>query len=438
VAGEHNKRENALAALRPRDTWEGCRGPLSVVKTPHLNFTQKLSSAPGPPEALGFFKGCSPALQSTVARIVALSPSIAVAQKELARQGMCLDKKAVRRIAEQLGTQMLALRQRELLAWRAGALPAGKDFRGKRVVVQFDGGRIRMRENKPRRKQRRKGEREKFDTPWREPKVVTIFEIDAQGKMTKKHQQPLIDGTLLGPDHVAELAAYHLHRLGVAEAELVVFVSDGAHWIWDRLEWIERRAGLDPSRTVHVLDFCHAAHHVSLALQTLGWDEAMRRETYGRLRTLLKNSRWEEVTRQLIQWARSQPENKDIWTEIRYLTIHGEEGHLSYVTFRRRGIPCGSGAIESAIRRVINQRLKSNAMYWRQENAEAVFAVRATLLCDRWEETLTRVRHSMGRDRRLAWRWDAPNITAALNENTEVQPPQSQHPTRQQPTTIAA
>ncbi len=388
--------------------------------------------------ALGFFKGCSPALQSTVARIVALSPSIAVAQKELVRQGMRLDKKAVRRIAEQLGTQMLALRQRELLAWRAGALPAGKDFRGKRVVVQFDGGRIRMRENKPRRKHRRKGEREKFDTPWREPKVVTIFEIDAQGKMTKKHQQPLIDGTLLGPDHVAELAAYHLHRLGVAEAELVVFVSDGAHWIWDRLEWIQRRAGLDPSRIVHVLDFCHAAHHVSLALQTLGWDEAMRRETYRRLRTLLKNSRWEEITRQLIQWARSQPENKDIWTEIRYLTIHGEEGHLSYVTFRRRGIPCGSGAIESAIRRVINQRLKSNAMYWRQENAEAMFAVRATLLCDRWEETLTRVRHSMARDRRLAWRWDAPDTIAELNENNEIRPPQSQHPTRQQPTTIAA
>ena len=43
--GEHNKRRNVLAALRPRDTWEGCRGPLSVVKTPHLNFTQKLSSA---------------------------------------------------------------------------------------------------------------------------------------------------------------------------------------------------------------------------------------------------------------------------------------------------------------------------------------------------------------------------------------------------------
>lgn len=390
--------------------------------------------------ALGFGKGCSPALQSTVARIVALNPSIAVARKELARQGICLDKKAVRRIAEQLGRQMLALRQRELLAWRAGQLPAGSDFAGRRVTVQIDGGRVRLRENKKRQQnqRRRKGQREKFDTPWREPKVLTIFEIDERGKMTKKHRQPLIDGTLLGPDHLAELVAYHLHRLGVAQAELVVFASDGARWIWDRLDWIERRAGLDPSRTVHVLDFCHAAHHVSLALQTLVWSEKQRRETYGRLRKLLKGSRWEEVVDQLIGWARGQPKNNDVWTEIRYLNSHGQEGHLNYVTFRRRGIPSGSGAIESAIRRVINQRLKSNAMYWLQENAEAMFAVRATLLCDRWEETLTRVRHTMARDRRLAWQWDAPNTSSELNADTDVQPPPSQPVAAQRSTAVAA
>ena len=390
--------------------------------------------------ALGFGKGCSPALQYTVARIVALSPSIAVARKELARQGIHLDKKAVRRIAEQLGTQMLALRQRELLAWRAGQLPAGSDFAGRRVVVQIDGGRLRLRENKkPTKKQRRhKGQREKFDTPWREPKVLTIFEIDKRGKMTKKHRQPLIDGTLLGPDHLAELVAYHLHRLGVAQAELVVFASDGARWIWDRLDWIERRAGLDASRTVHVLDFCHAAHHVSLALQTLDWNETQRREAYGRLRRLLKGSRGEEVVDQLIGWARGQPENSEVWTEIRYLNSHGQEGHLNYVTFRRRGIPCGSGAIESAIRRVINQRLKSNAMYWLQQNAEAMFAVRATLLCDRWEETLTRVRHSMARDRRVTWRWNAPNTSSELNTDTDVQPPPSQPVMPKQSTAVAA
>jgi hypothetical protein len=390
--------------------------------------------------ALGCGKGCSPALQYTVARIVALSPSIAVAQKELARQGIQLDQKAVRRMAEQLGLQLLAVRQREVLAWRAGQLPPGKELAGRRVVVAIDGGRVRLREKLSRQQKRlrRKGQREQFLTPWREPKVLTIFEIDERGKMTKKHQQPLIDGTLLGPDHLAELAAYHLHRLGAAQAALVVFVSDGARWIWDRLDWIEQRAGLDPSRTVCVLDFCHAAHHISLALESLGWDEKRRRETYGRLRKLLKASRWEAVVDELIQWAHSQPKNRDIWTEIRYLNNHGQEGHLSYVTFRRRGIPCGSGAIESAIRRVINQRLKSNAMYWLQENAEAMFAVRATLLCDRWEETLTRVRHSMATDRRLDWRWEAPNTSCELNTDTDEESPQSQHATPQQPAAVAA
>ena len=57
--------------------------------------------------AFGFGKGCSPALQYKVARIVALSPSIDVAWKELKREGIVLDKKAVRRIAELLGHQLV-------------------------------------------------------------------------------------------------------------------------------------------------------------------------------------------------------------------------------------------------------------------------------------------------------------------------------------------
>jgi len=133
--------------------------------------------------AMGFGKGCSPGLQYTVARIVALSPSIKVAQKELRRQGLKLDYKTVRRIAEQLGTQLLALRQRELLAWRIGQLPAGREFAGCRVSVQIDGGRIRMRHNKKHPGKRKKGDRVKFKTPWREPKMLTIFVFDEKGKM---------------------------------------------------------------------------------------------------------------------------------------------------------------------------------------------------------------------------------------------------------------
>lgn len=390
--------------------------------------------------ALGFGKGCSPALQYTVARIVAFSSSIEAARKELRRQGVVLDQKTVRRIAEQLGQQLLELRARELLAWRSGDLPAGYDFAGRRVAVQIDGGRVRLRENKKRKgRSKKKGARGKFDTPWREPKALIIFEFDQNGKMVKKDRQPLIDGTLLGPDHLAELVAFHLHRLGVARAESVVFISDGAHWIWDRLTWIEQRAGLDSSKTVQILDFCHAAHHISLALKALGLDGTRRQETYRHLRKLLRQSRYAKVVSELTKRAKRKklPPKHEVWTEIAYLRNHGEAGHLRYQTFRRRGLPCGSGAIESTIRRVINLRLKSNSMYWLEENAEGLFAIRALLLCDRWEETLSRVRQTMARDHGINWRWQAPDLTK-LKPNETVSPPPPKTLETQPNITIAA
>ena len=390
--------------------------------------------------ALGIGKGCSPALQYKVARLVALSPSIDAARKELRREGIVLDKKTVRRIAEQLGPQLLELRRRELVMWLAGWLPASNEFAGRRVAVQIDGGRVRLRENKKRKKNRKKqkGTRQKFNTPWREPKALVIFEFDERGKMVTKERQPLIDGTLLGPDNLAELVAFHLHRLGVAQAELVVFISDGARWIWDRLEWIEQRVGLDSSKTVHVLDFCHAAHHISLALAAMGLTGNARKKTYIHLRKLLKRSRYDEVVSELKKRAKRKKlnVNHDVWTEIRYLEKHGSEGHLQYLTLRRRGIPLGSGAIESTIRRVINLRLKGNTMYWLEENAEGMFAIRALILCERWEDTLSRLRQTMARDRRINWKWIAPDLTK-LNPDETVSPPSPQTLEKQQHPTIA-
>lgn len=406
------------------------------------NKTQQLGGLFPQLAAMGFGKGCSPGLQYTVARIVALSPSIKVAQKELRRQGLKLDYKTVRRIAKQLGAQVLALRQRELLAWRAGWLPAGREFAGCRVSVQIDGGRIRMRHNKKHLGKGKKGKRAKFKTPWREPKLLTIFAFDEKGKMLRKHRQPLIDGTLLGPDHLAELVAYHLHRLGVADAEVVVFAADGAPWIWDRINWIVRRAGLAPEKVVKVLDFCHASHHISMALKALGLKGRARKKRYQELRGWLKEGRHTEIVSELRRLAEEKEIKTDktetdkkkgkVWTEIRYLEKHGTAGRLDYASFRERGLPLGSGAIESTIRRVINLRLKSNAMYWLEENAEAMFVLRGLLLSDRWDETLTRVRATMATDRRLEWRWEAAEIPKDLNALAEVAPPISQpHTTKE-------
>ena len=67
-----------------------------------------------------------------------------------------LDEKAVRRIAGELGAQMLATRTRDLMRFRRGELPAGNEFAGKSVAVGIDGGRVRVRtvvENDSRQRQ---------------------------------------------------------------------------------------------------------------------------------------------------------------------------------------------------------------------------------------------------------------------------------------------
>jgi hypothetical protein len=359
-------------------------------------------------------EGSSPNVQSEVGRLVGLLP-IEQARAELARHGLEQDEKAVRRIAGELGAHMLATRTRDLMRFRAGVLPAGNEFAGKNVAAEIDGGRIRVRTIVKKIRVSGKTKRKKFRVEWREPKVVILFEVDKKGRMVRG-SRPVIDGTLQGPDALIELVVFHLHRMGAAQANVVTFAADGAPWIWKRLDWVVAQVGLEPCRVVEVLDWCHAVHHVSVALASLPLAEDERKELYRRLRRLLKEGKSRDVIAELETLAAGEGEDKDssVWREIRYLTKHSDAGRLRYNCFRCRGVPMGSGAIESTIRRVINLRLKGNGIYWTEDNAEAVFQLRAAVVSGRWEEILEHTRGAMAKDRRTDWRWAPPECLAEL------------------------
>ena len=371
----------------------------------------------------GFGKAVSPALQSRVARRVALSPSISFAHQELARDGVQLDVKAVKRITYQCGEGLLALRRHRIELMRRGELPSGDALVGKRVSVQIDGGRMKIRgEMKAKEPQAEKTDEDgmliddapgrsqkkalrSYDADWREPKLVTIFVHDDHGKMLRE-TKATIDGTLMGPDAIAEVVAMHLHRLGAAKAKSVTFVADGAPWIWDRIGSIIELAKLSNVPTQQVLDCCHAVHHISLALASLGLTREERNPLYREHRTLLRNGQWRRVVEELSDLQDMQNPNSDLETEIAYLRRHGESGRLSYVSFRRQGLPCGSGAIESSIRRVINLRLKSNAMFWKSENAESMLQVRSQVVPDQWDTAMTDLAEFRRTQAWDDWHWE--------------------------------
>lgn len=386
----------------------------------------------------GFGKGVTPGLESRVARQAALCPSLESAQQELQRNGLKLDVKTVRRITYQCGESLLRLRKHQLGLWREGKLPAGMELHGQRVTVQIDGGRMKIRgplrparpqaeptdeegfvlHNAPGRSKKRPART--YDADWREPKLVTIFIHDERGRMVKGSRATL-EGTFLGPDALAELVAMHLHRLGAAKALSVTFVSDGAPWIWDRVAPIVSLAKLENVKIQEVLDCCHAAHHISLALASQGLDESARMPLYRQHRSLLRNGQWRRVVEELSDLADDEPDNEKLRTEIAYLRKHGEAGRLSYAHYRGAGLPLGSGAIESSIRRVINLRLKGNGMFWGERPAEMMLQVRAQVLSDRWDQRLQEMRELNRHDCPTDWRWN-PCPMSSKSESTADPP----------------
>lgn len=371
----------------------------------------------------GCTSGVSPEVESRVARQAALCMSLKLAQQQLEREGTKFDTRTVRRIALQNGEDLLRFRTDQILQWRAGKLASTNELSGKRISVQIDGGRTRIRsqlkellpkaeeidvdgmptEDAPGRS--RKVSKRRFEADWREPKLVTIYEHDEHGKMVKE-SKATIDGTLEGPEAIAEITAMHLHRLGAAQAQSITFVADGAPWIWDRIQAIITAAKIPSSVVTHqVLDNCHAVHHISLALKAMGTTSTEHRPLYRAHRTLLRNGQWRQVVDELEGLAEGQTYEKAVATEVAYLRKHGEAGRLSYPHFRALGIPLGSGSVESCIRRVINLRIKGNAMFWRKHNAESMLQLRALLISDRWDERQRQKRERVCHEQLSDWHW---------------------------------
>jgi hypothetical protein len=87
------------------------------------------------------------------------------------------------------------------------------------------------------------------------------------------------------------------------------------------------------------------------------------------------------------EYARSEPEDAE--RIVNYFRTHSSR--MDYAAYRKSCIPCGSGAVESAVRRIVNLRLKGNGIFWCPANAEAVLHLRAQLLSGTWREFVATV-----------------------------------------------
>jgi hypothetical protein len=339
-------------------------------------------------EALGILHQATPALASEVARQTVRTDSFAEARQALAERGIDLDGKTVRRLALRVGRDALAEREARVEAAARGAV-SSEEFAGRRLVISTDGGRLRLREG-GRRGRRGKRGRRRYRTPWREPKLLTVYAIDDQGKRDRR-MPVFYDGTMGDADAAFRILVAELLLRGAAKAQQIILTADGARWIWNRADELARALGLRPDQIVKVADFYHAVEHLgNLAELCVSWPEAKKVRWVRRMRRHLKAGNVDAVIEAGRNLCRGRNAKK-IGVKVAYFADRRDL--MRYDRFQREGIPLGSGAMESGVRRVVNLRLKGAAIFWRSENAERMLHLRSYLKAGRWDELMHHVLH---------------------------------------------
>jgi len=286
-------------------------------------------------------------------------------------RGIDIGVNTIRDVAKRLAFRARSARELDRIEF-------AENLGGRRVVVSTDGGRIRIRKNKRGRKTA-KG-RKRFKTDWREPKLMIIYVVDQDGR-AERCFSPFIEATLEGPDAIFSIITYYLEQLQIEKADQVLFIADGARWIWKRFKELAVRLNC-AGRVYQLIDFYHAVEHLAkVAELKKSWKQAERKRWVKKQRRLLYEGRIERVISEIRKACRGRI-SKELRRERNYFIRN--QSRMGYSDIRSKKLPIGSGAVESAIRRVINLRLKGASIYWLEEMAEAMLTLRSYYKAGRW------------------------------------------------------
>ena len=311
-------------------------------------------------------QNCSPMYQSIICLYSVLCPSFMVSKSLLNYQGIHANYEKIRQVSLSLAGDCMTERSSIQLSQE-------DTLADKKVVIAMDGGRSRTRVYE----EGKSGRTEKFDTPWREPKMFVITTCDDKGKLNKV-DKPIYDGTF-GDDETFELLERYLINLEIDKAKSVQFLADGAPWIWNRVKPSLLSLGVAESKITETLDYYHASEH--LHEMKVYFDKDKQGAHFTQLKDALWRGDFEQMTTLIKKGITGV--NLEEFNPFKY--FKKQQGRIDYQSLREANRPCGSGVIESAIRRIINLRFESPSTFWYSENVEKLIFMRGFALSGRWE-----------------------------------------------------
>lgn len=161
-------------------------------------------------------------------------------------------------------------------------------------------------------------------------------------------------------------------QLSADLAAELVFVCDGATWIWDLVEQYYPKA-------VQIVDWYHAEDRLKRVADALFASPTQRQAWLAPVVESLWQGQVEEV---ILACKLLAPKHDEARHAMTYFSNNSQR--MRYDVFRAQGYLIGSGTIESGCKQIVAQRLKRSGAQWIVEGAVLTAKARAAWLSGNW------------------------------------------------------
>jgi len=217
---------------------------------------------------------------------------------------------------------------------------------------------------------------------WAEVRTLVIGEVEAsngeQGEQEIHARNLSYFSRKVNALEFQRLALVEIQRRGIENARSVAAVMDGADWEQNFIDFHCPQA-------VRILDFAHAAQHISPIGEHLHGEHTPESRVWLKERLhLLKHEGPDVLLNEFEMLQQKHPDSQMISSNLAYLKKR--KAQLQYPLFQAQGWPIGSGIVESGNKLVVEARLKGAGMHWNEAHVNPMLALRNILCSGRWKE----------------------------------------------------
>ena len=322
----------------------------------------------------------TPGAQRMMAKAASRSTFAEAAEDLALYASLQVTAKTVERCAQAIGREIEAWMKRQdaalLREARASETPRATTGAAGILYIEYDGTGVPIRRAEL---NGRKGKQADGSARTREVKLGCIFTQTAFDEEGHPIRDPNAT-TYIGAIESSELFGRRLYaealRRGLYGHSKIVLVTDGAHY---NKSIAERHF----PNAVHIIDLYHAFQHVH-ELVTLLVPEKLRATIENQWTDLLDHGDIEQLIQCATEYLPRTPSTRnEALTRINYFRTNAQS--MRYDAFRAKGFFVGSGVIEAGCKTVIGARLKASGMFWSENGANAIIALRCCVCSRRFE-----------------------------------------------------